>query len=169
MPHDSIELHRIQLISVQYVSAKHLSDFTPGFKHDICMGLLTPVLSPCSQSKLCSLIDCISLYRLQQLDRLWMRAMIHDWNLSKKAEKVIKSMVWLSGLISQLTVCVKSYNAKEASNFLCNWLYNYWLRSRGDYTFGSVRLSICPSVCLWLGIQNGCCFDRLHHRGRSRF
>ena len=42
--------------------------------------------------------------------------------------------------------------------------------------------SVCLCVCLcvhlsvhltehskWLGIQNGCCFDRLRHRGPSRF
>ncbi len=49
----------------------------------------------------------------------------------------------------------------------------YRPRSRGDNMFGSVRLFVFLFVCLfvskWLGVQNCCCFDRLRHRGRSRF
>ena len=40
----------------------------------------------------------------------------------------------------------------------------------------SICLRVCMHVCIhlkghskWLGVQSGCCFDRLHICGRSRF
>ena len=63
----------------------------------------------------------------------------------------------------------------------------YRPQSRGDNTLGSVRVFVGMYVCgcvlifgmkvdlhlrqhsKWLGVQNGCCFDRFHHRGRSSF
>ncbi len=48
----------------------------------------------------------------------------------------------------------------------CPDVANYRPRSRGDNAFGSVSVFVCPKC---LGVQNGCCFDRLRHRGRSCF
>ena len=119
----------------------------------------------------------------------------------------------------EVTCCQHSPSILDIAFTNCPRSFYTWLchvciyrpRSRGDNTFGSVRLpvslsvflsvrlSICPFVhlsvlsCLnsktqksatllktsqsvqlkehskWLDIQNGCCFDRLRHHGRSRF